>query len=419
MTFIDRSIPNGDRDLEDDEELLEEVPVVNEETKTTLPKPPKYKSLVVKTVAKNKQKGMIISLVGIEIPRAFDFDYYQNKAEEAKFKGDTDLAIKLMAFKKYAEVVYEFYRQVLYYFNKKHNIIEMPEYIKNSGKVPCDLKQLANLMSSREQNLLKAYNDKDNKLIQSISRSKHMQELRDFAAQAWLMYFSITELNDFVGYLKYIQDCYNYADLDNPSHIANIYGLHTQAKYYEDAHIENFFLSSNRGLFARKRPVSARIYQDIDSKKNFGLLLRDAKAYNIAEHKDVPELKNKIEQDTVEKRIIGFYDHYKDIKYVKHKLLKIKKMSEQEREVNLFLFEDEFAEGNKRNRDLFKVGAKYYLACKSLLTQISVKSKIYSDIVDLYEELGEVLSDLEDCHNQREQEMKKYDERVSNITMNN
>ena len=35
MPFIDRSLPRGDReDFEDDDELLEDSPVVEEETKT-------------------------------------------------------------------------------------------------------------------------------------------------------------------------------------------------------------------------------------------------------------------------------------------------------------------------------------------------------------------------------------------------
>lgn len=415
MAFKD-SLPRGDRDdldddLElDDEELLENAPVIRE-TKTETPKTPKHRNLVVKQIAKNKQKGMIINVVGIEVPRAFDFDYYQEKISELNAKKEKSSAYRMHCFKKYAEVVYEFYRQVMYYFNTKHNIIDMPEYIKNSEKAQCNLTDLADMLYAREQNLLRAYDGNDSKLLSTIAKSKHMSEVKEFAAQAWLMYTSLTQLNDFVGYLKYIQECYNSADLDNQSHIANIYGLNIQANYYVDANINNFFSISRNGLFMKKRPLSARLYQDIDANKSFDLLVSGVGGYVVADHQDVPKLKEKVDEDSIEYRIIGFYDHYRDMKYVKHKLRVIAKRPIEEAKNDIFIFYDNYhVEEEKKNRDMYIVAMRYYKACKSLITQIPVRSKIYKDVVEMFEDLERVLVDCEDLYKHFMEENKKYEE---------
>ena len=140
MPFIDRSLPTGDRDddeILDDPLLFENSPIVEDEKKEVKPEPPKHKNLIVKKVVKNYQKGIVVDMVGIPIPRAFDFDYYSNKIDEYKSKGANSQAFKMSAFKKYAGMVYEFYRQVIYLFNKKHDVInnEFLSYFEDSVRL--------------------------------------------------------------------------------------------------------------------------------------------------------------------------------------------------------------------------------------------------------------------------------------------
>lgn len=411
--FAEFSVPNGDRDLQDDDELINNVPVEIEESKSVLLDKEDSKNLVVKVIATNQQKGKRIKVDTMPIPRAFDLDYYQQKIDNANFNHDRDAAVKALAIKRYADIAYEFYRNVMYVFNKKNDIIMMPDYIKMCEKVPCDVDNLANTMYTREQDLIKAFGGSDN-IISGFSKVKHLTELKQFSAQAWMMYFNLKSLNDFIGYLKYIQNCKNKANLNNNSHVANLYGLHVQTGYYLDANITNFFAVYKNGLLKRKCPNSANMYRDLNSMDEFNLLLKEKDAYVYSENHDeiVDAAKSVLrteEEGSVNKRIIGFYNHYRDMKYIKHKLKHIyNDNKDKDFEFNTCMFEDQFNVNEKyRNRDVYIVGLKYYAACKDMVENLPIKSKIYKDICDMCAELEEILLNNQDKYKLWKNELKK------------
>ena len=396
-SFIDFSIPKGDRDLEDDE-LIEDSPVEIDESPSVLPEKEDAKNLVVKVIANNQEKGKRVSVEAMPIPRAFDSEYYQSKVDIANFHHDRDAAIKALAIKKYADIAYEFYRHIMYIFNKKNNILNQPEYIQTCEKVPCDIKTLADTMMLREQVLIRAFNGADN-VNNAFAKRKHLTELKHFSAQAWMMYINLNNLNDFIGYLVYIQNCNDKADKTNVSHIANLYGLHIQTGYYLDANIKNFFNPQKNGLMSKKCPKSCYMYSDLNSMDQFNYLLKEKNAYVYSEHhEEIMGLKTKVAEDSMEKRIIGFYNHYRDMKYVKHKLRRIYNETKTEENVtDIFMFDDRYNPNEKyQNRSLYMVGYKYYKACKDLVETLPIKSKIYRDICEMCVELEETLLQNQD-----------------------
>lgn len=412
--FIDYSIPRGDRDFVDDEDLATNGPAQIEESPSVLPETEECKNLVVKVISHNQEQGKRVNVKAMPIPRAFDLDYYQDRIEKANFNHDRVAAVRAVAVKRYADIVYEFYKNVMYIFNKKHDILDMPEYVNLSEKVPCNVENLAEVMKTREKDLIKVYGGTSN-LINLFSQRKHLTELKHFAAQAWLMYYNLKSLNDFIGYLRYIQNCNNNADLNNNSHIANLYGLHIQTGYYLDANIKNFFNSYNNGLLSRKNPETSGMYSDLNSMDQFNFLLKEKNAYIFAENnKKINELAKKVPEKTIEKRIIGFYDHYRDMKYIKHKLRYIYKNNKDEEKVNdIFMFEDRNNTDQKyARRDVYVVGLKYYYACAEMVENLPVKSKIYKDVCDMCSELEEILLLNQEKHKICVEEDKKLEKEV-------
>ena len=146
----------------------------------------------------------------------------------------------------------------------------MPEYIQICEKFPGNVETLAQTMLEREKDLIRAFNGSDN-LKKSFNDRKHLTELKKFSAQAWMMYFNLKNLKDFIGELVKNQNTYNKADKGNPSHIANLYGLHVQTGYYIDANIKDFFNVYKKGLFSKKCPntlpniLSLVILESIDN----------------------------------------------------------------------------------------------------------------------------------------------------------
>ena len=411
--FVDYSIPNGDRDLDDDKDLATNGPVEIDEGKSAMPETEECKNLVVKVIAQNQEKGQRINVKTMPIPRAFDLEFYQTRIDNANFNHDRIEAVRAVAVKRYADIVYEFYKNVMFVFNKKNGILDMPEYINLSGKVPCNIENLAEVMKTREKDLIRVYAGTGN-LIKAFDKLKHLTELKHFAAQAWLMYYNLNNLNDFIGYLRYIQQCNDKADTSNPSHIANLYGLHIQAGYYLDANIKNFFNTYNNGFLSRKNRETSGMYSDLKSMEQFNFLLKEKNAYIYADNnKKIFELAKTVPEGTIEKRVIGFYDHYRDMKYIKHKLRHIYKNSKDEEVSDIFMFQDRNNVDQKfANRDVFVVGIKYYSACKEMVEKLPVRSKIYRDVCDMCAELEEILLLNQEKHKICAAENKKLEKEI-------
>lgn len=398
---------------DDDNDLSISEPAEIEESESVLPQLKQGKNLVTKVISNNQEKGKRI-IKNIPIPRAFDLEYYQKKLEDANFQHDKDAIIKFSAIKRYADIVYEFYKNVMYAFNVKNNILDMPEYIKLTEIAPCDIDRLAETMQEREKTLIKVYGNSAN-VITAFNKRKHLTELKTFSAQAWLMYYNLKNLNDFIGYLIFIQNCNNSADETNPSHIANLYGLHVQTGYYLDANIKNFFNAYNNGFLVRKNPATAGIYSDLNSFEQFDILVKEKHGYCYKEnHERIVEKANSIPDNTKEKRIVGFYKYYRDMKYIKHKL---KHIYIAHKDSTTITDDKMFIDSNNPNldfvhRDVYKVGIKYYTACKSLVESLPIKSKIYRDICDMCVEFEEILLLNQEMHKQCEEERIKRQEQL-------
>ena len=402
-SFAEFSIPNGDRDLDDDE-LIDDVPVEIEESPSVLPLQAEEKNLVIKKIANNQEKGKRIKIDTMPIPRAFDLEYYQDKIDKANFNGDRIAAIRAVAIKRYADIAYEFYRQVMYLFNKKNNIIAMPEYIQMCAKIPGNVETLAQTMQEREKELIRAFNGSDN-VKKAFKERKHLTELKQFSAQAWMMYFNLKSLKDFIGELVKNQNIYNKANKENPSHIANLYGLHVQAGYYIDANIKDFFNPYQKGLMSIKCPNTCFMYEDLNSMEEFNAILKEKNAYIYNEKHEIIVGAAKIvldstEERTLNKRIIGFYNHYRDMKYIKHQLRRISQYQKEDMKDDLKVL-NMFSDSNNpiekyRNRNIYEIAYIYYSSCDSLAMVLPINSKIYKDVGDMHVEFEQLLALNED-----------------------
>ena len=223
-------------------------------------------------------------------------------------------------------------------------------------------------------------------------------------------------LNDFIGYLIYIQNCNEKADKTNISHIANLYGLHIQTGYYLDANIKDFFNPYKKGLMYKKCPNTCFMYSDLNSMEQFNDLLKEKNAYVYSEHhEEIMSLKTRIPEDSMEKRIIGFYNHYRDMKYVKPRLRRIYNETKSEEDVSdIFMFDDRFNPNeNYKSRNLYIVGYKYYKSCKEMVEKLPIKSKIYRDICEMCVELEEILLLNQDKYLICKEENKKLEQEVN------
>ena len=401
--FAQLSIENIDREL-NDEELIDDVPVQIEVSQSILYPAEETKNLVVKRIAKNQGKGKRIKVDAMPIPRAFDLNYYQDKIDKSNFNSDRIGAIRAFVIKRYADISYEFYRQVMHVFYKKNSIFAMPEYIQMCERIPGDIETLAKTMMERERGLIRAFNGTD-KLKSAFKVRKHLTELKLYSAKAWMMYFNLKNLKDFIGELVNNQNTYNKANKENPSHIANLYGLHVQAGYYIDANIKNFFNVDKNGLMSKMCPSTCSMYDDLNSMEEFNAILKENNAYIYNEkHEEIvcaaKNILNSTEERTTNKRIIGFYNHYRDMKYVKHQLRRIYNSTKNEtvNNVNILVMFNDMNNVDKKYqyRDIYKVACMYYSACKDLVEELPIKSKIYKDVCDICVELEELLAINED-----------------------
>jgi len=378
--FTDYSIPNGDRDEE----------VVSPKRKNEITESPSVspeneaKNLVVRVIASNSQvKGKTVKVKPIPIPRAFDEEYYQRRITKANENSDNRSALCAIAIKRYMNAVYDFHRQVMFAFNKKHNIYAMPEYIQLCEDNPEDIKSLMEIVISREEDLVKKFGNTDN-VIKAFKESKHMAELKRYAAQAWLMYCNLnnSKKTDFLGDLIELQQFKETADLNNNMDVANLFGLHVHTAGKIDASIKHFFNPYRKGNLSKINPKACYIYEDVDGLEEFTYLVDEKNAYNHSKNSaQIYELKDKIPDGSIEKQIVDFYSNYRDVKYVIFRLDQIQEQCKTRIPDRLFFYHDSLnSDESLRHRDLFEKAVEYYEQNKTLVKNLPIKCRVYTDI---------------------------------------
>jgi len=402
--YIDKSLPNGDRD-----DLIEDEN--DDVTEKKLKEEPKKDVPLVKKTEQRKKRASVVNQYKIAIPKTFDDDWYNSKVETAKAEKNYYNAKKFSLLKSYASIVYDFYTQTMYQFNESNNILDMPEYIKNAGQTKCDLHQLATILSSREEALLNFFN-RDAKKMNAELKSVHYEKLKNYAAKSWMLYYSGIRFGNLTSHLKFMEGYVNSADFSQNWKVANCYRLHKKAEYRMGS-INNFFNYDKGGLFTKEHPMTFQMYRDIDSKACYTELLRDVGAYIPHEREDqMNTLKNGV-KDGVEKMIIDLYDNYDDIKYLKYKLNyvyeEIKSGSK-----DIFIYEDALT----RNRDykitdVYERAKRYVSLCEKILLRVDIKSRMFEEVNSIYEELSEVIELNQEYHYELvEVEFKEIEDRL-------
>lgn len=388
--YIDKSLPNGDRDDYDDERDVTE-PEISEEVKKKLQqeKLKKTEPLVKKT-GERKKSSVEQKVKKIVLPKAFDDDWYNNKIEKAKGEQNYYNAKKFSLLKSYENIVYHFYTQLMFKFNVENNIIDMPEYIKNAGNTECDLEQLATILNSREDALLQFFK-RDVKKLNSELNSVHYEQLKKFAVKSWLMYYSMQKFGNLTSHLKFMNTYVenNTADITNKPMLANCYRLHKKAEY-RMKNVKNFFNYYKKGIFSKEHPTICPMYQDVNSEEYYNELLNEVGGYVVSENQEKMQyVKSKI-YSGVEKLIVELYDNYEDAKYVRFKLNSIYQ-DVKNGDNYAFIYEDLFYASKYKTTDLYERAKQYVSICERILVRLDIKSRLFEEVNSLYEELQEVI----------------------------
>ena len=150
-----------------------------------------YTPTVVKPKFKTKTQFEIKK--GIELPAEFDPDFYtQKQSEFGKFSPDY---WEWKKFSDFSSAVYAFYRQAVMQFYEKFPPKSPLSKLEETaiGIKKEDLHELANNVKAAENNLISQFDKSSRSLSAKIKKYAQLMRLREYAAQAWVMFEAINK----------------------------------------------------------------------------------------------------------------------------------------------------------------------------------------------------------------------------------
>lgn len=226
-------------------------------------------------------------------PTALTETYYEDLQEKADYKSkDWYLSIYL---KKYAMAVRNFYCSVMVAFNNTlYQPIEMPDYAKKSASfmakdlntnIPT-LEKLAGNLSAVEAELLEGLYRNNTSMEARCNKHKHIKQLRDFAATAWMLYDNLTTDNFYhaiVDFKTRNED----KDMTQDRNIALVSMGHYKTKNFVKTKVNNYFLTSgSRTPFVYKHGNKIRLYQGLNGNDIFTQVIKTFGGYNYEENEN-------------------------------------------------------------------------------------------------------------------------------------
>jgi len=366
----------------------------------------------------------------VEFPKYFKDEYYETMRENSQYKSkDWYLSF---ALEKYAKAVKDLYCSTLMCLNNLvYQPVEMPNYVVSSSK--CEFKDLETNLPILNQ-LAKNLEEAEAKLIDSLSinktsisarcnKSKTINELRNCAAKAWLMY-------DNLCYDKFFHSVVDFntrnatKDMSVERNIALISVGHYKAENYVKTKIKNYFsTTARRTPFLDKHGKSVKLYTDVNAEAMFFNLMTFFNGYNYQENEtNIIELQQKVTQVDA-KKVIEFYKNYGDVKNVyKRVFVLINKIYQGQKELDFLDYE--YLEKTLEKRDVYQQ-AKIYLGMVAELHKLSQKEEyafLNKDCKHFKEKLTEAINLIEPIYIMQNQEKQKklenFKKNKSNIMSN-
>ena len=303
--------------------------------------------------------------VKIEYPKALYSDYYSEKIERAEYKSKDWFL--WCAFSKYAKAVRDFYCSTMYVFNKTiHQKVELENYINQTTKCKGaqfsdDLQMLdilANALSSAEKDLRKSMEINRTSIDARCNRHKKLQQLREYAATAWLVYDNFKVDNYFHAVVDFKTKNAD-KDMTQDRNIALVSMGHYKAKNFARTKVDGYF--NTRGFktpFKSKHGSNVELYENLDAGDLFENLLTIFNGYVWQQNEQqLEELQTQV-TDKRAKAIIQIYKNFADIKYIYKKLHNL--AEEVKKQPALYNYNNlrEILKGGAE-RNIYMVGARY------------------------------------------------------------
>ena len=343
-------------------------------------------------------------------PKALSEGYYLDLKDRSEFKSkDWYLSTP---FKNYACAVRNLYCAVLVAFNNTiHQPIELPEYVKNSAgfmaknlevNIPT-LENLAQALTVAEKELMESLSRNNTTMDARCNKHKHIKQLRDFAAKAWLIYDNLKTDNFYHAIVDFKTRNAD-KDMNLDRNIALVSTGHYKTKNFVKTKVNGYFATSGaRTPFVYKHGNSIKLYKGLIAKELFGEIMEMFGGYNYEQNEETLTCLQTNVVDEKAKAVIEFYKNYADVKQIYKAVFNI--IDDLNKGYDVNYIDMEYLEINDEKRDVY-VQAEI----NTLLKIVEVDDEysfIVKDCMYLQNKLNQALTEIEPYHTQFEESKQK------------
>lgn len=402
MSFVDRSLPNGDREETNEEldkryfENLTYFEVVQKHEEEQL-----ARSVLIQHMLERYKNSFQDQLTAL-LPSCFKSDRYYNQSDKYKYYIGRKNLYKTIG--QYVDVGKNFYCQVLHSFAKKNNILDiMPDYVKIYENKDYDLEQTKNKVVELESLIFTLIqNCKDVSISDFFKSQKNLTRFTKFLAQGWMVYFDMKDKNYF-HVLVNAQQKYDLSDKNNENEIITFYAAQVRASIKIDPYFKNMF-EVNQLMYKTNGHCAPYSYIT-DIQVVYRDLLQTLNAFDSIKIKQEIEENNNIITSELNKDIMYIYQNYEDVYRVVSFLRNIEPR-------NVSNYSDIFSyEQSKRGRDLFQTALNYYNILRRINENIpenELYKRIKLDIKNMQYVCAEMLKLHHKAYQQYQKELEEF-----------
>lgn len=352
-------------------------------------RPKKWDSKVSGNILLDSESEQNQTETAISLPKEFDSSYYLEKQKKAKFDADIWDWIR---YRKYAQAVYEMYKNITYNFYKKYaediEDLDFPAFINKDSNVNLD--ELAKRLDNAETELSSQFY-RNNRTVQAkINRHKTLENLQDYAVKTWIMYHILNHSMD-IPLKNSIRFKKVYESLDESDAI-NLIRIYRGCK----------ILQRNYRIYVRSNFMEKQghyLYKDVDIKEKYDSLVASLNGITSKECEDIlqdirPKIADIKENNQDLKNLIMFYHKYDDIQRTVWEIKRIGQEWEQNKGWYVF-FDSSYDDG----KDVYIRGENYKRFCEQVAKECKSLDEIFqADIKKIITELDEALQYSKQAH---------------------
>jgi len=356
----------------------------------------------------------------ISYPKALSKKYYEEHRNKSE-NGSKDWYV-WNSFGKYAQAVREFYCAVMAVLNKTvYMPVDLPEYILETASLTGKeletnmpmLEALAQNMVKAEDELLTCLDRNRTSIAARCNKHKTLNELRDYAAKAWMVYDNFKVDNFYHAVIDFNSRNQD-KDMTKDRDIALVTMGHYKAKNFVRTKVNGYFsTNAAKTPFQNRHGRSIRIYEDLDAGKLFTELMEMFNGYNYQEREEEIKILSQNATEELPKQIIEFYKNFADVKRVYKKLLYMFKEYQEGYVIDNYTDESYLVKTGMR-RNLYEVAVNYFKELTHILTRAQEVEGYKFVLKDIYllEKLEEAIEKHKDIYaeleNNKQQAMKHF-----------